>query len=151
MSTRTEFNRSLYDSNGRNGNKAVSQVPAYVMGSMLVGSGIAHLVVPAKFDWMMPAELPGGQRFYTTASGVMEIATGAMILVPKARSVGALWAVVVFIGVFPANLNGVRLWWHKPWRTRLVPILRLPLQIPLVMTALRIRRNARGGRYRSSR
>ena len=93
MSTRTEFNRSLYDSNGRNGNKAVSQVPAYVMGSMLVGSGIAHLVVPAKFDWMVPAELPGGQRFYTTASGVMEIATGAMILVPKARSVGALWAV----------------------------------------------------------
>jgi uncharacterized membrane protein len=119
-----------------------SQVPAYVMGAMLVGSGTAHLVIPAKFDWMVPVELPGTQRFYTYGSGIVEIASGALLLVPRTRRLGATAAVATFIGVFPANLNGVRLWWDKPWWMRLVPILRLPMQIPMITTALKIRRNA---------
>lgn len=121
-----------------------SQVPAYVMGAMLLGSGTAHLVIPGKFDWMVPVELPGGQRIYTYGSGVAEIAAGAMLLAPRTRSLGAMAAVATFVGVFPANLNGVRLWWDKPWWMRLVPILRLPMQIPMITTALKIRRNTLG-------
>jgi uncharacterized membrane protein len=119
-----------------------SQVPAYVMGALLLGSGTAHFVMPAKFDWMVPIELPGAQRIYTYGSGVAEITSGAMLLVPRTRRFGATAAIATFIGVFPANLNGVRLWWDKPWLMRLVPILRLPMQIPMITTALKIRRNA---------
>lgn len=117
-------------------------MPAYVMGAMLLGAGTAHFLVPAKFDWMVPAELPGSQRFYTLASGAVEIATGASLLAPSTRRFGATAAVALFIGVLPANVNGVRLWWHEPWPKRLVPILRLPMQIPLITMALKIRRTA---------
>jgi uncharacterized membrane protein len=120
-----------------------SQLPAYCMGIMLIASGAAHFIVPTKFDWMVPSELPGSQRLYTHASGIAEIATGALILAPRTRRFGGSASAAVFVGVFPANLNGVRLWWNKPFPARMVPILRLPLQIPLITTALKIRRNAR--------
>ncbi len=123
-------------------NPAAAQIPARAMGAMLLGAGTAHFVIPAQFDWMVPTGLPGSQRFYTHASGVAEIVTGAMLLAPVTRRAGATAAVALFIGVLPANVNGVRLWWDKSWAMRLVPILRLPLQLPLITTALKIRRNA---------
>jgi uncharacterized membrane protein len=69
--------------------RTASQILAYCMGAMLIGSEVAHFVVPAKFDWMVPAELPGGQRFYTYASGAAEIATGGLLLAPHSRRFGA--------------------------------------------------------------
>ena len=51
----------------------------------------------------MPAELPGSQRFYTYASGVAELASGALLLSPRTRKLGALSAVAVFVGVFPGQ------------------------------------------------
>ena len=59
-----------------------------------------------------------------------------------AVSVGALAAVALFIAVFPGNLNMVRLWWDKPWPMRIVAIARLPLQIPMITSALRVYRNS---------
>jgi uncharacterized membrane protein len=115
------------------------------MGAMLLGAGTAHFLIPAKFDWMVPVELPGSQRFYTLASGIAEIATGTLLLAPPTRRFGATAAVALFIGVLPANINGVRLWWDKSWWMRLVPILRIPLQLPLITTALKIRRNSPRG------
>ncbi len=37
-----------------------------------------------------------------------------MLLVPRTRRAGALAAVALYIAVFPANVNMVRLWWDKP-------------------------------------
>jgi uncharacterized membrane protein len=111
------------------------------MGSILVGMGVLHFAAPKPFDTIVPAELPGSPRFYTQASGVAELAAGALLLVPRTRRVGALAAVALFIGVFPANVNHVRLWWDKGWRARQATIARLPLQIPMITTALKIRRS----------
>ncbi|OBI40306.1 hypothetical protein A5707_10360 [Mycobacterium kyorinense] len=119
-----------------------SQAPAYRMGTLLIGMGITHFVVPKPFDDIVPVELPGSQRFYTYASGVAEVVTGALLLVRSTRRLGALAAVALFLGVFPGNLNMVRLWWDKPWPMRLVALARLPLQIPMVTMALKIRRTA---------
>jgi uncharacterized membrane protein len=121
---------------------AASQRPAHLMGSMLVGMGVLHFAAPKPFDTIVPAELPGSPRFYTHASGVAELAAGALLLVPRTRRLGALAAVVLFIGVFPGNVNHVRLWWDKGWPARLATIARLPLQIPMITTALKIRRSA---------
>lgn len=112
------------------------------MGTLLIGMGITHFVVPKPFDDIVPVELPGSQRFYTYASGVAEVVTGALLLVRSTRRLGALAAVALFLGVFPGNLNMVRLWWDKPWPMRLVALARLPLQIPMVTMALKIRRTA---------
>ena len=88
------------------------------------------------------AELPGSARFYTQASGVAELGTGALLLVPRTRKLGALAAIALFIGVFPGNVNMVRLWWGKPWPMRLGAIARLPLQIPMITQALKIYRTS---------
>jgi len=109
---------------------------------MLVGMGVLHFAAPKPFDSIVPAELPGNARFYTLASGVAEAATGALLLVPRTRRIGALAAVALFIGVFPANVNQVRLWWSKGWPLRIGALARLPLQVPMITSALKIRRNA---------
>ena len=111
------------------------------MGVLLVGMGVLHFVTPKPFDAIVPAELPGSARFYTLASGVAEAATGAMLLAPRTRRVGALAAVALYVGVFPANVNCIRLWWSKGWPARVGTIARLPLQIPMITSALKVYRD----------
>ena len=65
-----------------------------------------------------------------------------MLLPRRTRRSAALGAAVLFVGVFPANVNMVRLWWDKPRPMRIAALARLPLQIPMITTALKIRRNS---------
>jgi len=116
--------------------------PAYRLAALLLGSGVLHFVMPKPYDSIVPVELPGSQRFYTQASGVAELASGALLLSPRTRRVGALAAIAVFIGVFPANINLIRLWRDKPLFMRLGAIARLPLQIPMITSALKVYRNS---------
>ena len=115
---------------------------AHRLAALLLGVGVLHFLAPKAFDSIVPAELPGSARFYTYASGVGEVATGALLVSPRTRRWGALAAVALFLAVFPGNLNMVRLWWDKPWPMRLAAIARLPLQIPMITEALKIYRNS---------
>ena len=119
-----------------------SQLPAYRMGAMLVGMGVLHFVAPKPFDTIVPVELPGTPRFYTYASGVAEVATGALVLAPRTRRFGALAAVALYIAVLPGNINMCRLWWDKPLHMKLGALARVPLQIPMILSALKVRRSA---------
>lgn len=109
---------------------------------MLVGMGVLHFVAPKPFDAIVPAELPGSPRFYTLTSGVGEAATGALLLYPRTRRLGALAAITLFVSVFPANVNAVRVFWNKGWPARIAMIARLPMQVPMITTALKIYRRA---------
>ncbi len=119
-----------------------SPVPAYRLAAFLLGSGVAHFLIPKPYDTIVPAELPGSARFYTYASGVAELAAGALLLPPRTRRLGALSAVAVFVGVFPANINLIRLWRDKPLIMRLGAIARLPLQIPMITAAFKVYRRS---------
>jgi uncharacterized membrane protein len=119
-----------------------SQLPAYRMGAMLIGVGVLHFLAPKPFDSIVPAELPGSQRFYTYASGAAEVATGALVLAPRTRRFGALAAVALFIAVLPANINMCRLWWDKPLHMKAGALARVPMQIPMILSALKVRRSA---------
>ena len=66
--------------------------------------------------------------------------TAALLAAPRTRRLGATLAIALFVAVFPANLNLVRLWWDKPWPMRLGAIARLPLQIPMITAANKVRR-----------
>ncbi|BDX33785.1 membrane protein [Mycobacterium antarcticum] len=121
--------------------KASNAATAQRMGAMLVGMGVLHFVAPKPFDTIVPAELPGSARFYTLASGVAEAATGALLLTPRTRRIGALAAIALYLAVFPANINSVRVLWNKGWAARIGTIARLPLQIPMITRALRVYRN----------
>ncbi len=119
--------------------------PAYRMAAMLLGVGTLHFLTPKPFDAIVPAELPGSARFYTYASGVAELGTAALLAAPRTRRLGALAAVVLFVSVLPANVNMVRLWFQdpkKPFVMRVAALARLPLQIPMVLQALKIYRSS---------
>lgn len=105
---------------------------------MLLGVGTTHFLAPKPYDTIVPAELPGSARFYTYASGVAELATGAALLMPRTRRLAGLAAMVLFLSVFPANVNMVRLWWGRPLAYRVAAIARLPLQIPMITQALKV-------------
>ena len=115
---------------------------AYRIAALLLGVGTTHFLAPKQFDAIIPAELPGSPRFYTYASGVAEVAIGGLLLSGRTRRSAALAAVVLFVAVFPGNLNMVRLWWDKPWPMRIAALARLPLQIPMITEALKVRRNS---------
>jgi uncharacterized membrane protein len=112
------------------------------LAALLLGMGALHFVVPQPFDSVIPTELPGSPRAYTYASGVGELATGALLAAPRTRRLGGLAAAMMFIAVFPANVNMVRLWSDKPWPMRIGALARLPLQIPMITSALRVYRNS---------
>jgi uncharacterized membrane protein len=122
--------------------RGATQKAAYRAGAMLMTIGTVHFLTPDPFDTIVPAELPGSARLYTYASGVAEITIGALLLPRRTRRLASLAAIALFVGVFPANVNMVRLWWDKPWPMRIAAMARLPLQIPMIMTALKIRRNS---------
>jgi uncharacterized membrane protein len=119
-----------------------TQTAAYRVAAMLMGIGTLHFLAPKPFDGIVPAELPGSARLYTYVSGAAEVSIGALLLPRRTRRSAALAAALLFVAVFPANVNMVRLWWGKPWPMRVAALARLPLQIPMVTTVLKIRRNS---------
>jgi uncharacterized membrane protein len=120
----------------------VDSTRASKMGAMLVGMGVLHFAAPKPFDTIVPAELPGDARFYTHASGVAEVVTGGLLLAPRTRKLGAIAAVALFISVFPANVNMCRLWKDKPLPMKIGAYARLPLQIPMILQALKVYRES---------
>lgn len=117
---------------------------APLLAAMLATSGAAHLGRPATFDAIVPRALPGPARWWTWASGIAE---AVAVAVPGTRRVGGAAAAGLFVAVFPANVQmavdvvaaGGSL------GARVTALARLPLQLPLVLWALRIRRAARPG------
>lgn len=122
--------------------RPASAAPAYRMAATLVGIGTMHFLRPKTFDDIIPAELPGSPRFYTYASGVAELTTAGLLAWPKTRRLGALAAAALYVAVFPANVNMVRLWKDKPLPMRIGAIARLPMQIPMITSALKIYRTS---------
>ena len=111
---------------------------AYWMGGVLIATGILHFVTPNPFDSIIPKDIPVPARTLTYASGVAELAIGAGLLAPRTRKASALAAAALFIAVFPANVNTVRIFKDRPIGYRLAAIARLPLQVPLITSAWQI-------------
>ncbi|MEW2135396.1 hypothetical protein AB0892_02100 [Streptomyces sp. NPDC005409] len=120
-----------------------AQTSARVLSGLLIGAGVAHFAVPRQFDAIVPRSLPGSPRTWTHLSGLAEIAVGAAIAAPRTRRAGALAAAGLFVAVFPANAKMAYDWRHRPAPLRAAAVARLPLQVPLVLWALRVHRSGR--------
>ncbi|MQY28332.1 hypothetical protein NRB56_39150 [Nocardia sp. RB56] len=104
--------------------------------------GVLHFAAPKPFDSIVPPQLPGSARAYTYASGVAEIGVAAALAVPRTRRLGGSLAAMLFVAVFPANIQFTVDSLRNPKASTLVRIAsvaRLPLQIPMIRTALRVR------------
>lgn len=116
---------------------------ALALAGLLGTAGALHLVAPDFFDGMVPAELPGGPRFWTTTSGVAELGIATAVAVPRTRRLGGLAAAALFVAIFPANVKMALDWSDRSLTEGVIAYGRLPLQIPLILWALKVRRDAR--------
>jgi uncharacterized membrane protein len=108
---------------------------ATLMALALAGSGVGHFAAPARFDSVLPTELPGDPRCYTRASGFAEIGIAALLLPRSTRRLGGLMALSFFLLVTPVVVNGVRLARGTGAGTLFVALLRLPLQVIMIRRA----------------
>lgn len=118
--------------------------PAVALAAFLGAAGTAHFLVPKFYDAMIPPQLPGEARTWTYGSGIAELGVAAVVANPRTRRLGGLLAALLFVGVLPGNVKMAADYHRtrKPWPWRLGTLLRLPMQIPLVVWALRVRDRA---------
>ncbi|MEV5321445.1 DoxX family protein [Streptomyces sp. NPDC052687] len=115
-----------------------------LLAGLLAAAGAAHFAVPRQFDAVVPRALPGEPRTWTRVSGAAELALAAGLALPRTRKTAALATAAFFVGVFPANVKMAVDWRHRPAPLRAAAYGRLPLQLPLVLWARSVAKNAEG-------
>ena len=109
------------------------------MAIMLLITGAGHFIVPGSLDQIVPTFLPGDPRIWTYLSGVAEIVIALALLAPLAKKIAGksirLWgahsAFLLFMAVFPANINMAIQWSSRDMPEPLLAYIRLPLQLGL--------------------
>ena len=118
--------------------------------ALFATSGVLHLVKPEPFEAITPRQLPA-RRALVHASGVAEIACAAGLLHPRTRRLAGWLSAALLVAVFPANIQMAvdetarvnrKLRSGRPVHRgrQAATIARLPLQVPLVRTALKATR-----------
>jgi uncharacterized membrane protein len=118
------------------------------LAGVMIGSGVLHLVAPATYEKIVPRQL-GDARRVVYASGVAELACAALLLVPRTRRLGGWATAGLLVAVFPANVQmaldaGTEHQAIKKMPTgafRAMALARLPMQVPMVMRAVRVARD----------
>ena len=108
--------------------------------ALLAIAGTAHFLVPKQFDDIVPKFL-GNSRAWTYASGAAELTGAALLARRRTSRLGGWWAAALFVVVFPGNVYAA-VKPVPPFDNKLLGYGRLPLQIPLVLWALRHARSA---------
>lgn len=128
-----------------------------LLAGVLIGAGVLHFVAPRPYDAIIPRVFPEEtRRPLTYASGAAELVCGLLLLIPRTRVLGGRLTAALLVAVLPANvaaalrggypLDGFLGTPEAAW-------LRVPLQIPLIVWAGSISRDARAiaGGVRASR
>jgi uncharacterized membrane protein len=110
-----------------------------VLTAILGGSGVVHLVAPQVYEKIVPPGV-GNAKTVVYASGIAELGCAALLAAPRTRRLGALLSAGLFVAVFPANLYAVTVMPTKI--TKIGAIVRLPLQIPMITSALKVARDS---------
>ena len=108
-------------------------------------SGVLHLIRPEVFEPIVPRALPAA-RTLVYVSGVAEILCAAGLLVPSTRRVAGIVSAGLLLAVLPANVTMSAQAKRRLDRTPddltrkaffVATLVRLPLQLPMIRTALR--------------
>lgn len=110
-----------------------------LLAGLFLGAGVLHFARPEPFEKIVPKPLPYKKEL-VYASGVVEIAAGAMLLNRRTRRLGGFAAAGLLAAVFPANIqmtaDGVRSKRAPGWYKAGL-VARLPLQLPMIRIALK--------------
>lgn len=111
--------------------------------ALLGVAGALHLLTPRPFEHLIPRRL-GSPRVWVVGSGVAELVCAGALAHPGTRRWGGWAAAALLVAVFPGNVTmAVRSRRGRHWsRHPVVGWGRLPLQVPLVLWAVRVAREA---------
>jgi uncharacterized membrane protein len=115
---------------------------AFALSAVLAGAGVVHLVAPGVYDNVVPHALPGSRTGWTVASGVAELACAALVTRRSTRRTGATLTTVLFVAIFPANVEMAADWRRRSRVDPFIAYARLPLQVLLIAWAFHVRRDA---------
>ena len=112
--------------------------------TLFLTSGATHLVRPQVFEGMVPHVLPR-RRELVYVSGVAEIVCALGLLHPRTRKAAGLASAALLVTVFPANVQMSASHAKRAQRRDDTgskaffagTVARLPMQWPLIRTALR--------------
>lgn len=121
---------------------------ALALSALLTGTGVAHLVVPGAYDEIVPRALPGSRLGWTLVSGVAELACAGLVANRSTRRTGGALAAVLFVVIFPGNVQMAVDWRDRDGLDPFIAYGRLPFQVLLVLWALHVRRTASTPRWR---
>ena len=119
--------------------RALATASPYLLAAVVGGSGVLHFASPESYERLIPPLL-GSPRPWVYASGVVELACAAALVVPRTRARGGLATAALLVAVFPGNVYMAIEPGDVP---RWLAIARLPLQVPLVLWAVQVWRSAR--------
>jgi uncharacterized membrane protein len=112
------------------------------LAALFAGSGFLHLVRPQIFETIVPRQLPE-RRGLVYASGVAELVCAACLMHPRTRKAAGWASAALLVGIFPANVQMAVTEGKRAHRgsgsgvKQVATLARLPLQIPLIRTALK--------------
>lgn len=84
--------------------KTVKVILKYLMAIFYIGAGVNHFLNPDFYLKIMPPYLPWHLEL-VYLSGVIEIALGLLLLIPKYTRLAAWGIILLLIAIFPANIH----------------------------------------------
>lgn len=114
------------------------------LAALMVVMGALHFVIPGPFRRIVPRWFPW-RSGAVAVSGAAELAAGSLMAFPRTKRIGGSLAVVILAAVFPANVQmAVDASSGRPQVNAPAWILwlRLPLQVPMFASAVRVARGA---------
>ncbi len=103
-------------------------------------SGALHLLKPEVYEPLMPQVVPA-HREVILVSGVVEVACAVGLLHPRTRVASGWASVALLLAVYPANLKmAADLRSSRKTGLKTAAFARLPLQVPLIRSAVRAAR-----------
>ncbi|MFT5874973.1 MAG: putative membrane protein [Clostridium sp.] len=103
----------------------------FLLGFLLVFAGIAHFTTTEFYLKAMPSYLPF-HEIIVYASGILEILLGVLLVISKTTRKAALAIIILFIAVFPANINMYLNHTDFPDMSETALLIRLPIQLLLI-------------------
>ena len=97
----------------------------------VAGAGTMHFVAPRAYQRMVPRWVPAEPAAVVTWTGALQLAAGALVLLPPTRRVGAWLALVMMVAAAPVSLHTARAAGPPRDLHSAMAWARIPLQIPL--------------------
>jgi uncharacterized membrane protein len=111
----------------------VKVASSYLLGIIFLLSGVGHFVMAPDFVRFLPNSMPA-KELAVAATGVLHLAVGAGMLVPRTRSLASLVALILLVVYLP--LHVVDLNRYMPViGSKAMAWLRIPGQLLLILMA----------------